>query len=101
MIRTLFILCFVLTLSSPCSAQSQPTSVRELIIIGLEKNIGLQVQALNIPLTKAEIEVNSAAFDPELFAASNYVDTVSPIASSLSLLDQSEAEQFSGEVGAR
>lgn len=99
--RYLIAIGFVLLSSCTCFSQGDGTSVRDLIVIGLDKNIGLQVQALNVPVSKAEIVSNMAVFDPELFATAGYVDTVTPIASSLSLLDQSESDQLSGELGVR
>lgn len=83
------------------AAETVPASVRDLIVLGLEKNIGLQVEELNIPFASETVIINEAVFDAELFAAAGYLETSTPLASSFSVSEQSDSELWSGEVGLR
>lgn len=80
---------------------SVPVSVRDLIVIGLQENIGFRVNQLNIPLAAESIIEEESTFDAELFAGADYSDSSTPIASSLSLLDYSETQSLTGQVGLR
>lgn len=89
-------------LTTDCFAvEPAPRNIRDLIIVGLEKNIGLQVDKLNLPVASDEVLVNEAVFDAELFAAAGYAESATPIASSLSLTDTSDSELWSAELGLR
>ncbi len=100
--RLLMAWFLAMLLALPCHAAEQmPTSVRELIIIGLEKNIGFQIEKLNIPIASTVVESNVARFDPELFAFAGYSEMTTPIASTLSLLESSESNALSAQAGLR
>lgn len=89
-------------LSAHCAtAAANPTSLRSLIVLGLEKNIGLQVEQLNIPFRTEAIKVDESVFDSEVFASLGYSELKTPLASSLSLTDHSDSELLSGQVGLR
>jgi len=101
--QILFFLCLLMMFCSGnnVAAEPVPANVRELIIIGLEYNFDLQVERLNIPLAEAEVVVNDALFDAELFAATSISETSTPLSSSLSLINKSEITLTSGQVGLR
>ncbi len=97
--------CMLLILSgllAPVSVLAQDQrGIRELIKLGIEKNIGLQIEQLNIPISDTEIIQEEAVFDPEAFAATSYSESKSPlaIASFLSTFDNSDEDRLGGEVG--
>lgn len=99
--KSFLLVVFSLLATLSYAGESVPGSVRDLIILGLEKNIGLQVEQLNIPVAAQAIVSDAAVFDSELFAAAGYSKAATPVASSLSLLDRSESELLNGEIGAR
>lgn len=96
------VISLVLLLNSNlCAEEIQVHSVRDLIVLALENNIGLQVEEANIPSSSEDIAISQAVFDPELFALTQATKTTKPISSSLSLIDTSDTESLSGEVGVR
>ncbi|MCF6267228.1 MAG: TolC family protein [Desulfuromusa sp.] len=76
-----------------------PQTMRELIALGLETNLGLQIEKVNVAQGAAAIEIEKSVFDSELFAATGYDRSSIPFASSFSSADASNAEKFSGQVG--
>jgi len=90
-----------LTFCGQVFAETTPSSVRDLILIGLQQNSSLQVEQLNIPLASEAVTINESVFDPELYAATGYLETSTPIASSLSLVEQSDYDELTGELGVR
>lgn len=97
---------FIFLLLVCCPAYSSaagvgPASLRELIIVGLQENIGLQVEQLNIPVSSEAIRINEAVFDPELFASAGFTLSKTPISSTLSSVDRSDSEQTTAQVGLR
>ncbi len=82
------------------SAES-PDHLRVLIVIGLENNIGLKVERINVPLGKENVAVEDAVFDPEIFASTSYLEVSTPTASSASPLSSSDSELLSGQIGIR
>ena len=105
MSRSVISLCLIIFLflcTTPVSAKQQsPQSLRELILLGLETNLGLQAVQLNIPISQASITVEDAVFDAEFFASAGYSDVSTPISSTLSLTDSSDSQQLSGNLGLR
>ncbi len=79
--------------------EEQPRSVSELIQLGIEKNIGLQLEKINIPLSDAEIVREDAVFDAEIFAATSYSESETPLTSTLSIYDTAEEEVLAGQLG--
>ncbi|HVX86334.1 MAG TPA: TolC family protein [Phycisphaerae bacterium] len=41
-------------------------TVQEAILVGLQNNVGLRVQKYNVPISRAQVESQRAAFDPAL-----------------------------------
>jgi outer membrane protein TolC len=96
---TVFLL-FLLTV--PCwPAETEPRVIRDLIILGLKNNLGLQVERINLPLSEEQIKVEAAVFDSELFAVAEYAETSTPQSISSSLGSSFETDQLSGEIGLR
>lgn len=83
------------------AVETVPDSLRALIVIGLEENIGLQVEQFEIPVSAETVEIEASAFDPELFASVGFSKSQLPISSSLSLTDHSDSEQLKGQLGLR
>lgn len=95
---------WILLLLVPSAGLAQPeaeTSLRDLILLGIESNFGLQASQMEVPISRAEQLYERAAFDPQLFIDSSFSKTETPLASSLSLSTTSDTEQWSGEVGLR
>ncbi|NOY12323.1 MAG: TolC family protein [Deltaproteobacteria bacterium] len=96
------LLTLSLAVFSSCAvAATGPESVRDLIIIGLEENIGLRVEQLNIPLRAATVVIDESVFDPEFFASVGYLKTRTPLTSYLSLAAPSNSQQLTGQLGLR
>lgn len=95
-----FLLLVFLALPS-WAAEVAPQDIRDLIILGLEKNIGLQVERINIPLSAEEIRVAAAVFDSELFATTGYAESSTPQALSSLQSNRYTAEQLTGQLGVR
>ncbi|MDA3903612.1 MAG: TolC family protein [Desulfuromusa sp.] len=93
----LFLLCF-LPLVAQASKQI-PQSIRDLIALGLESNLGLQIEMINISQGSEATEIEKAVFDSELFAATGYDRSSTPFESSFSPSTTSDSEQFSAQVG--
>ncbi len=95
------LLVLLVTMPFAVEAAGAPATVRELIIIGLQQNIGLQVEQLNVPVAAAAVVGDEAVFDAEAFAAGGYQEAAVPLASALSLTEYGESAQWSGQVGLR
>jgi len=94
------LLSLVLIFSLPLVAVAeQAVGIRGLIVLGIEENLGLKIEKLNLPISSSDEIIEAAAFDTEVFALTSYVKAETPIASELSLLDQADSEQLSGQVG--
>lgn len=100
--KYLLLFCFYL-LTPPCfAADLTPQTVRDLIVISFEKNIGLRVKGLSVPVATEEIVVKKSSFDTELFASGGFSETTTPLTSaSFSLIDQSKSDLLVAETGVR
>ncbi len=103
--RIYLLTVFLLTLcTAPLeAAEAPPRDIRALIILGLEKNIGLRVERINIPLSAEEIKIESAAFDPEFFASTEFKEESIPLSFS-SLFSQfvsTKTDLLSGQMSLR
>ena len=81
------------------ASKNNPQSMRDLIVLGLETNLGLQIEMINISHGIEAIEIENSAFDSEFFAQAGYDRSSTPYDSSLSSLVTSNSEQYSGQVG--
>ena len=101
MIRWLLILLILVWAVPVWSANETKKSVRELIIIGLDKNIGLQVESINVPVSEEAIKVEAAVFDTEFFAGAEYINDSTPQSLALSPIDRFDSDRFVGQMGLR
>lgn len=86
----------------PAQVFAAPTSLRDLVVLGVEQNIGLQVERLNVPVAAENVVINEAIFDAELFSTLAYSDSSTPVAtSSLAPVVTSDSEVWSGAIGTR
>ena len=83
------------------SAEKLPNTVRTLIVLGIEENLGLKIERLNLPISGQEEIVQDSAFDTEFFASSSFAKTETPNASTLSLQETVDSDQLSGQIGLR
>ncbi len=83
------------------ATETAPVTVRDLIIVGLNNNLGLQVDKLEVSVANEAAIDEESVFDSEIFASIDYANSVTPIAASLSLTDTSDSESLSGEIGVR
>lgn len=93
----LFLLCFLPVVAQ--SAERDPQSIGDLIVLGLEVNLGLQIEKINIPQRTETIEIEKAFFDSELFAATGYDYLSTPFDSSYSSSSESHLENYSAQLG--
>ncbi len=97
MIALTLMCCTSVSLSS--AAQYNPQDIRALIKLGLETNLGLQIDKIDIAMGVEAIEIERSAFDSTLFSSTAYSHSVTPYESSFSSTSQINSEQLSGEVG--
>lgn len=93
----LFLICFLSTVVH--ASDHNPRTMRDLIALGLETNLGLQIEMVNVSQGSAAIEIEESVFDSELFAATGYDRSSTPFASSFSSADASNLETISAQVG--
>lgn len=87
--------------ASQCLAAETPTSLQELILLGLHENLGLQASQLEIPVSREATSAEEGRFDVELFAESAYSDVRTPNSSSLIPQTSFDSKTLSGDVGVR
>ncbi len=92
---------FGLLFGSNAMANDSPESIRDLIIIGLKRNLGLQVERINVPTLQQSTIIEHAFFDPEFFAATEYQESSSPTSSLFSLSDTSDTDALGAQMGLR
>lgn len=97
-----FLLIVLLALAVQSYAtETAPVNVRDLIIVGLKNNLGIKVDKLNVSVATEAVISGEAVFDSELFASAGYSESSTPIATSLSLIENSDGQVWSGELGLR
>jgi outer membrane protein TolC len=95
----LLLLLGTLLAPSAWSAGAPPQSIRELIVLGLEHNIGLRIRKIDVPAAAEGIEFAAAAFDPELFSTLKLSETSNPYATTFSSSDSATSRSLAGELG--
>ncbi|MFK5925609.1 MAG: TolC family protein [Desulfuromusa sp.] len=95
----IFLFCSHATLSA--AVEQSPQSIRALIALGLESNLGLQIDLIDTAKAAESINIEDSAFDNTLFATTGYWRSSIPYESSFSSASQSDSDQLSGEVGIR
>ncbi|SHJ70567.1 Outer membrane protein TolC [Malonomonas rubra DSM 5091] len=82
------------------AATTETKTLRDLIVLGVEQNIGLQVEQLNTQVTVEALTQNLAVFDSEVFATFGLVETSTPV--SITGYDStSDSDVLNGELGVR
>lgn len=82
------------------AVQESENSIRDLITLGLEVNLGLQLENLDVAKGKESTEVERSAFDSIFFVAAGYERSVIPYDTNY-LSSESRSENFSGQLGIR
>ena len=83
------------------AGQYDRNGIRDLITLGLEVNLGLQLENLDVAKGKEAIEQERSIFDSTFFAVAEYKRSVFPYDSTMSLSSESRSEDFSGQMGLR
>ena len=89
-------LAFFILVNSAFAANNYPQSMDELIALGLESNLGLQIDRLNVPSSGNAVTIEAAAFDSTFFAATSYDKKVSISDTHLSV---QKTKNISAETG--
>jgi len=100
--RIILGLSFCLLIGFPQFATSStglPSDVRSLIVLGVEENLGMKIEQLNLPINKQDEVVQESAFDAEFFGLTSFAKSETPIASTLSLQETVDSEQLLGQLG--
>lgn len=92
-----FCCCSQTTLS--LAANHNPRNMRDLIVLGLETNLGLQIEVVEVVKGSEEVEIEKSAFDKTVFASTGYERSSTPYESSYTTSEKSSSEQLSGQVG--
>ena len=100
--KALVVILFLVLWSLPGKGHAgdrSPESLRELIVLGLETNLGLKIEQAYIPRAEAAIVIEKAAFDSEFFSAIEFGRLATPYESSSGFSGTSDFEQLSGRAG--
>ena len=95
---SLVIVC-CLYATSALALQQDQQSIRSLIVLGLESNLGLKIESIDVAKGKESLEIEKSVFDSTLFAAAEYDRSSTPYESSYSFSSQSRTENLSGRLG--
>jgi len=85
--------------TSGLALQQDQQSIRSLIVLGLQTNLGLKIESLDVAKGKESLEIEKSVFDSTLFAAAEFDRSSTPYESSYSLSSDSRAENLSGRFG--
>lgn len=83
------------------SAETTPQALRDLIVLGIENNIGLKIRKIDIPTAKEDITFEDAAFDPEVYTSLAVSGTSNPYVSAFSASDSDDQRLVNGQLGLR
>ena len=95
----LWMLLLLLLLATSAAAETPPPALRELIAIGLENNLGLLTEKVNVGQQAQQVQIKQAEFDPEVQAKVSYEKKSTPYESSSGFSGNSKADTASGQVG--
>lgn len=101
MIASLLMFSHIVLAPGARAADRAPQALRDLIVLAVEKNIGLQIKQVDIPLSDAEISLEDAAFDPELYSSLTFSETSIPYVSTFSFADTDDRRLITGQLGLR
>lgn len=95
---SLIIVC-CLYVTSALALQQEQQSLRSLIVLGLDSNLGLKIESIDVAKGEESLEIEKSIFDSTLFAAAEYDRSATPYESSYSLSSQSRAQSLAGTLG--
>jgi outer membrane protein len=92
---------FILLIFPGCvlAMETDEQSVRSLIILGLQENLGLKIEKTDVARSEEAIIVEEAQFDALFFAKAQAEKTRTPYESTLSNISESKSEQYTGQIG--
>ena len=96
---TLIVLLLVVHSASAGEQFENSGNLRELIVLGLKSNLGLQVELFNVQQALDAITIEEALFDSQLFAGTQYSKSSLPYASTFTSASTSDTEKISGKIG--
>jgi outer membrane protein TolC len=101
MIRFLIaVLLLTVSVSTTLAAEPSVQQLKELIILGLQNNLGLKVDKVAIESSHQGVVIEDAAFDAQIFANAGYQQDVVPIEySSVDTVTDVDTREYSAEAG--
>jgi outer membrane protein TolC len=101
MIRLILTGFFVVVIvSSSWAAEQSVAQMKDLIVLGLKNNLGLQVEKIDVASSREDLAIEAAVFDPQIFANAGYDQDIVPYeystSDSLSVID---TKTYSAEAG--
>lgn len=92
---------FILLVFPGCilAMETGDQSVRDLILLGLQENLGLRIEKIEVARSEEAVIVEEAQFDTLFFAQTQVEEARTPFESALSNLSESKSEQYSGQIG--
>jgi len=84
----------------PLLSWSAPTSLNELIILGLRSNTQLQIDQLEVDKAHQDIVLERSAFDPEVFTLVGYEQQKAPFVNE-QINGRMTVRQYQGSIGLR
>ena len=97
--RVALVIFYCLYATSALALQQDQQSIRSLIVLGLESNLGLKMESIDVAKAKESLEIEKSAFDSTFFAAAEYDRSSTPYESNYSLSSDSHAENLAGRFG--
>ncbi len=97
----IFFLCCCTQATFSLAANQNPLSMHDLIALGLETNLGLQIEVVEVEKGGEEVEIEKSAFDKIIFASTGYERFSTPYESSYTTSEKSSSELFLGQLGIR
>lgn len=83
------------------AAEVSVTSMRQLIVLGLKNNLGLEIEKMDVQKSQESVEIEDAIFDSEIFVNSSYQEDKTPIESSTYSLSDMTSKKYSSQFGVR
>lgn len=81
------------------AAEISVSSMRELIVLGLKNNLGLEIEKMEVLKSQNSVVIEDAIFDSEFFADSAYQQDKTPIEPNGDALSDFTSKTYSAQVG--
>ncbi len=95
----IMVIGLTLVVSGAYAAPTSGVSLKDLIVLGLKNNLGLEIERIEVLRSREEIEIEDAAFDSELFATTGYLQDRTPIEPVGGTVDRRRTETYNAEAG--